>query len=657
MTIEFDVDITQNFTQSGTKEWLETNGIGGWASSTISGANTRRYHGLFVPAMETPDVRHVLLSKLDETVILGNREYELSANIISGEVQPKGFQYLQSFHKHFFPQFEYLCSATKIRKTIAALYGENTTLIIYEILESPHPVTLRFLPLFAARNADDLQQEKNDFLDDFHFSNGLFQLRLYPQMIDFFLHIPEANFTKDVHWYNSFEYPLEKFRGLAFHEDLFSPGTFEVTLQPGQELGIIASLENHQGNNAKTLLEQEKHRREKLFVELKSKDDFSRKLCLAADQFIVKRDSYLRSILAGYHWMADDSRDAMIALPGICLATGRFEDARKILRKFAQLVDEGMLPDRFDTPDMEKTYNNADAALWYILAIFKYWQHTKDFEFIRKELLTTLDDIILSYEKGTRHNIQIDRDGMLFAGARGKQLTWMNAEVAGWGVTPRHGKPVEINALWYNVLKILAKFKELAGEQATSDYLTERAQDVLQQFQNKFWNEKRQCLYDYIDRNHSDEAIRPNQIFAISLPFPLFEGEKAEKIVQTVREKLLTPYGLRSLAKSEPAYRSFYGGSPEARQSSYHQGTVWGWLMGAYLTALVRVKGEAGREEARKLLVFIEKHLHTLGVGTLSEIFGAEPPHNPRGCIAHACSVGEILRTYVEDIFPLKQSF
>ncbi|KAA3616643.1 MAG: glycogen debranching protein [Calditrichaeota bacterium] len=649
MEIEFDAEVTQNFTQASTKEWLETNGIGGWASSTISGANTRRYHGLFVPAIGNPDNRQVVLSKLDETLLIGSRDYELNSNIFPGKVQPKGFQYLQVFRKNIFPEFEYQCGATKIQKTIAAINGENTTLIIYKILESPEPVRLRLFPLFAARQIDELRKENHTILRDYHFNGGLFQMRIYPELYDFFLSVPGSRFTDNPHWINKFEYPLEKFRGLDHHEDLFNPGTFEITLESGQELGIIASLENHVGNQASHLLQREQQRREKLFVELKVDDQFSRQLCLAADQFIVKRDNYLRSILAGYHWMNDSSRQAMIALPGICLSTGRFEDARKILRIFSQFVNKGMLPDHLRTDDQELHYNNADAAFWFFIAIFKYWQYTDDFAFIQAELLPKMDEIIDWHEKGTRHNIQIDSDHLLFAGKSGLQHTWMDAEVNGWGVTPRHGKAVEINALWYNSLEILARFKKLAGDQPTGEYLEKRAAAVKESFKSKFWNEHKQCLYDYIDRNHSNAAVRPNQIFALSLPFPLFDGQRAEKILQVVREKLLTPYGLRSLAQNEPAYRSFYGGNPEARNSSYHQGTVWGWLIGPYLTALVSVHGEAGKKEARHIIEQIKTHLKTWGLGTISEIFGAEPPHNPRGCISQAWSVGEVLRAYVED--------
>ncbi len=650
MTIEFGAEITQNFTQANSKEWLETNGLGGWASSTISGANTRSYHGLFVPAMGQPDNRWVVLSKLDETVFIGTRYFELGANIYAGSVRPKGFQFLHSFRKIFFPEFEFHCGETKIRKTVAAVYGENTVLVIYEVIDGVEPVKLRLMPLLAGRAIGHLQQENNVTFTDYHFAAGVLQFRIYPEKYDFFLSAPGSDFKSKPQWFKQITYPLEKFRGLDYQEDLFSPGSFMVKLNPGDKLGVKISLENQLPDDAGTLLQQEQQRREKLFVELRRDDAFTRQMCLAADQFIIKKENYQRSIIAGYHWPAESSRQAMIALPGICLATGRFEDARKILRIFSQLVDAGMLPDFPAKARDSLQYNNADAVFWFILAIFKYWQYTDDFSFIRQELLPTIEAVIECHERGTRHGIQIDKDDLLFSGKSGLQLTWMDAEVNGWGVTPRHGKAVEINALWYNALVILARFKNLAGDVETGKHYEIRAVSVKKSFQQKFWNEEKQCLFDYIDRNHNDGAVRPNQIFALSLPFPLFEGACAEKILKVVTQKLFTLRGLRSLAQNEPAYRSFYGGNVAERSSSCHQGTVWPWLMGPYLTALVHVHGERGKTQAKKIIERLQTHVSTWGVGSISEIFGAEPPHNARGCIAHACSVAEVLRAYTEDV-------
>ena len=646
MTIKFGPEVTQDFSTASSKEWLETNGLGGWASSTITGAHTRRYHGLFVPAFDRPENRRVVVSKLDATVFIGTRYFELSSNINASTVRPKGFQYLHSFQQKFFPEFEFHCGATKIRKTVAAINGENTVLVFFEIIESPEPIKLRLQPLFTNRAADNLGAEHRDLIEQFEVINGRLQFAVLPEDIYCNLTVPAAEFKAKPQWVENICYPLEKFRGLDFAENLFSPGSFMLRMEPGQKIGVKICLDDGTPEDVSVLLQQEQQRREKLHIELRHDDTLTRQLSRAADQFIVKADNYQRTIIGGYHWLGQSSRFAMIALPGLCLPTGRFEDARKILRMYSQHVDAGMLPD-FPAPEKQSLeFTNADAVFWFVLAIYKYWQYTGDFDFIRQELLAIIEDVVLQHQQGTRHGIQIDNDKLLFSGKSGMQLTWMDAEVHGWGVTPRHGKAVEINALWFNALKILASFKKMAGDREAGDHYENEARDFRKSFQEKFWNEQNHCLFDYIDRNHSDEAIRPNQIFALSLPFPLFDGPPAEQILKVVTEKLFTMRGLRSLAQSEPAYRTFYGGNSAERNSSYHQGTVWAWLMGPYISALVRECGQKGKMQASQIIERFKVHIAAWGIGSISEIFGAEPPHNPRGCIAHAASVGEFLRAY-----------
>jgi predicted glycogen debranching enzyme len=666
MHLVFDQSTTQNFAAASQLEWLETNGLGGWASSTISGAHTRRYHGLLVAATQPPVGRMVLLSKLDETLALDGERFELGCNHYPNAVHPQGFQFLKSFRKDFFPVFEYEAGGVTLRKTLAAINSENSTVILYEALAAPQDFYLELQPFVAARDFHSLAHA-NDFIRrDGRFENGVFRVRPYDGVPELFISAPGAHFESQPDWYRNFEYPVEQFRGLDFREDLFTYGRFRINLKKGSRLGIIVSTSNPAGRDAFQLVQREKTRRENLFTKLPIQDEFSQTLALAADQFIVQRGKDLRTIIAGYHWFADWGRDTMIALPGICLATGRFDDAKKILRAFAESVSQGMLPNRFPDVGEQPEYNTVDATLWYFVAIYKYLsakriarlpicgqgirQYTGDDTFVRDELLPVLQDIIAWHDRGTRYRIHVDEDGLLYAGEPGVQLTWMDAKIGDWVVTPRQGKAVEINALWYNALMIFSELSNRFGRAADAKLFAERAAKVKSRFLEVFWEEQNGYLYDYVDGDHRDAAKRPNQIFALSLPFPLIEGEKARKILKLVEEKLYTPVGLRSLSPDDSNYRPHYGGGPFERDSAYHQGAVWSWLLGPYITALVRVEGAAGRKRAEQVIEDFKYHLLEAGVGTISEIFEGIAPHAPRGCMAQAWSVGEILRAYVEDV-------
>jgi predicted glycogen debranching enzyme len=450
-------------------------------------------------------------------------------------------------------------------------------------------------------------------------------------------------------WYFNFEYLVEKARGQDFQEDLFTPGVFKCRLKAGDKLGVIASTQNPEDRDAFALFAQEKERRKKLISTMPVVDETTKTLGLAADQFIVQRGSKLKTIIAGYHWFTDWGRDTMIALPGLTLATGRFDDAKKTIRAFAQNVSQGMLPNRFPDVGAAPEYNTVDATLWFFVAIFKYLKYTGDKAFIEDELLPVLEDIISWYERGTRYGIRVDDDGLLYAGEPGVQLTWMDAKIGDWVVTPRTGKAVEINALWCNALAILASLYKLFGQKASAQRLAQRAEKTKARFRREFWYEDGGYLYDYVDGEKHDTSIRPNQIFALSLPFPLLDGQQAKKVLETVTDKLYTPFGLRSLAPEDPKYRSVYSGNGSERDSAYHQGTAWGWLLGPWLSAMVRVNVQ-GKAAARKYFQDIMPHIGDTGVGTVSEIFDADWPHAPQGCIAQAWSVAEILRAYIEDL-------
>jgi predicted glycogen debranching enzyme len=370
-----------------------------------------------------------------------------------------------------------------------------------------------------------------------------------------------------------------------------------------------------------------------------------RTLTLAADQFIVRRGAEGRTVIAGYPWFTDWGRDTMIALPGLCLATGRFDDARRILGAFAEVASEGMLPNRFPDSGEAPEYNTVDATLWFFIAAQQYLDATGDETFVRERMLPVLRDVVAWHERGTRHDIHVDRDdGLLVAGVEGDQLTWMDAKVGDWVVTPRHGKAVEINALWYNALRILAGFERRWGSEADVNRFDAAAARVRASFRQVFWNDATRSLFDVVHGQDRDASVRPNQIFAISLPHPLLEGLDAAEVLAVVERKLLTPAGLRSLSPDDPRFIGTYIGGPRERDGAYHQGTVWAWLLGPYIDALVRVRGEAGAHDARRIVAAFESHLDEVCVGSISEIFDGAPPHAPRGCFAQAWSVGEILR-------------
>ena len=632
------------------REWLETNGAGGYASSTVCGINTRRYHGLLVAATNPPVGRVVLLSKLDERITVGDKTFDLAANQFPGAVHPQGFQYLRSFERGLFPVFEYVAGAVRIRKTIAAIHGENTTVIIYELMESSDDVTLELRPFIAGRDYHALVHANDAIHRDAAFDDGVFAQQPYPDLPTLFIGTPNSDFRPAPDWYFRFEYAVEQERGLEAHEDLFTPGMISCALPRGSKLALIASVENPHGRDGVMLFEAERRRREAIIDAAPIASRFGRALTLAADQFIVRRGIDRTTIIAGYHWFTDWGRDTMIALPGLCLTTGRFDDARRILLAFAECVSEGMLPNRFPDGGEAPEYNTADATLWFFIAARRYLDASGDEAFVRDTLLPVLRDIVAWHQRSTRHNIHVDDDGLLVAGSEGDQLTWMDAKIGDWVVTPRHGKAVEINALWFSALTILSGLEERFGSSAVSSTHASAAARVRARFRDVFWNDDRGCLFDVIRGEERDASIRPNQIFAISLPHPLLDGDDAERVLRVVGEHLLTPRGLRSLSPHDPHFVGIYTGGPRERDAAYHQGTVWSWLLGPYITALVRVRGDAGVAEGRRILKAFEPHLDEACIGTISEIFDGSYPHSPRGCAAQAWSVGEILRVAVEEL-------
>lgn len=629
------------------QEWIETNGIGGFASDTVSGAHSRRYHGLLVAALNPPVNRVVLLSKLEEALVVQNQTFLLSANQFPGAIFPQGYIHLTAFNRSLFPEFQYEAGGVKLKKTIAAIHGENTTVVLYEVLEAPDKFTMELMPFTSCRDFHHTTHANDAIYTGYLFERDVFRTKNYFDSPELFIAVPHSSFAPAPQWYHNFEFPEEKSRGLDYQEDLFTHGKFSVTLRRGSKLAVIISTHDPAGIDGLRLIHQEQRRREKLIQPVRGQSVLER-LTLAADQFIVQRGDHQLSVIAGYPWFSDWGRDTMIALPGLCLATGRFDDARKILTAYAGYVSEGMIPNRFPDQGVAPEYNTVDGTLWFFYAVFKYYQYTKDLSVVKK-ILPVLQDIIEHHDSGTRFSIRVDPDdGLLYGGEPGVQLTWMDAKIGDWVVTPRTGKPVEVNALWYNALCICHLLLNETGKTNAARFLQLRIDRVQQSFVEKFWNAERGFLYDVLGPDGASSQIRPNQLFAISLPFSLLNAGQSKQVLQTVTSALLTPYGLRSLAADDLQYKSVYGGDPWYRDSAYHQGTVWPYLIGPYIDALIRVQGDEGKRVAAQWMRTFMAHLDDEGIGSLSEIFDGDEPHFPRGCFAQAWSVAEVLRVITE---------
>ena len=655
-TIKINQQLLNDFDRSAELEWLETNGVGGWASATVVGAHTRRYHGLLVAATTPPVGRMVMVSKLEETVDSGGVRFDLSVNEFPGEngesiKHPVGNQFLERFERGLFPTWEFSFGGFRIRKTVFAVYGENTTSVIYEVLKAPQEAVLELRPFIAARDYHGLTN-RNDFIRPTGIlSREVLTYRAYSGVPDIYLSATDAVYHSKPDWYLSYFYREEAKRGLDAFEDLFTPGVFAVSIETGSKVGFVASTENaYRGLEAFSQLQSEKKRRAGILRKAGRLGTEQPALVLAADQFIVRRGENSRTIIAGYHWFTDWGRDTMIALPGLTLSTGRVKEAREILKEFLQSLSQGMLPNNFSDGGGEPGYNTVDATLWLFVALYKYWKASGDLSFIKKEALSPLMDIVDWHQRGTRFGIRVDKDGLLTAGEPGVQLTWMDAKVGDWVVTPRTGKPVEINALWYNALQILSELCLEAGRKKEGAEYAKTARKVKKSFQDKYWNAETGALYDVLTDSVNDASIRPNQIFALSLPFPLLSKDRAKSVIKVVAERLLTPFGLRSLDSSHPDYRGSYEGDQLSRDGAYHQGTVWSWLLGPYITALVRYEGPKGKRQAREIISGLMPHLENAGLGTISEIFDGDPPHTPRGCISQAWSVAEVLRVIDEEL-------
>ncbi len=640
--IAFGPEIAADLPNALRREWLVTNGIGGYASGTVAGVNTRRYHGLLVAALAPPVERTVLVGGSVDWATYAGHRYPLSTHeYADGTIDPHGIDNQVSFRLDgTLPLWTFALADALLERRVWMAYGSNATFVCYTLLRGSTDLELELRPLVTYRDFHTLSRGIGWAPGFVEVPNGI-EVRAFEGARPFSIISTSTTFTPERTWYFNFLHREERARGLDDTSDMFVPGVITGRLQPGQSLTVALAADPHTEPD----LDAERTRQYSLLARAKAADSSTlvQQLVLAADQFLVRRGSAGRSVIAGYHWFNDWGRDTMISLPGLTLAAGRADEAADILRTFAAYVDRGMLPNNFPDRDGQLPgYNTVDATLWYVLAIRAYVEATADTTLL-EELLPVLCDIVDWHVRGTRYGIRVDpQDGLLRAGEAGVQLTWMDARVGDWVVTPRIGKPVEIQALWYNAVRTIAGWLAERADDRAMAYaaLAERARAS---FHDRFWRPELGYLADVVDGPNGDElGLRPNQIFALSLPYALVEGDTAERVLTAVGCSLLTRYGLRSLSPGDAAYHGDYGGDSMRRDGAYHQGPVWTWLMGAYVDVHFRIHHD--RTAALELLTPFAHHLRDACLGSVSEILEGDPPHLPRGAVAQAWGVAEVLR-------------
>ncbi len=616
------------------KEYLITNGIGGFCSSSITGANTRKYHALLNASLNPPVNRHVLLSKLESIISVGEDEFTLESTEYLNRISDhskllEGYSYLP------IPTFKYNCNGIKIVKQIAMKYLENTSCVNYTITTKEKEISFKAILHVNSRNHHDLSST-NDF--SYEVENNNTYLSFINSSTNFYIN-GFGEYIPTNKWAKSKFYAVEKRRGQGSIDTNYIPGYFEVTIPANTTVTfeVIASTMKNSISNG-SIISDEITRRQELTSH--EDDELLKALNIACDHFIVYRQSTnSKTVIAGYPWFTDWGRDTMIALPGLTLSTKRYADAKNIISTFIKYIDHGLIPNMFPDDNVTPMYNTIDGTLWMFIAVYKYFLDTNDKEFIRS-IFSDLEGIINAHINGTKYGIKVDHDGLLTGGDETTQLTWMDVKIDGHVVTPRHGKAVEINALWYNALMVMKSFITEVSVDSNIDY--DKYSELCKNNFKMFWNVNENCLYDLIQNGKKINKIRPNQIFAVSLPFSLLSLKKEKLVLDAVENHLLTPYGLRSLSDQDSDYIKYYGGDIYKRDYAYHQGTVWAWLMGPYLEAHFKIYND--KEYVTDKLIDLKKHLEFTGLGTISEVFSGDSPHESRGCFAQAWSVSEYLR-------------
>ncbi len=676
--VHVEPEALSDFDKAIQKEWLVTNGLGGFASSTVLGINTRKYHALLIAAFNPPIDRRVLLTRLDEEIVIGNEAYSTEANEFKWGIKPQGYHFLTDFWLSPFPVYAYNLNGVRLQKTLFMPHRKNATVVSYEVA-NPHEneVSVRVTPTVNSRHFHSLTNK--NYLDWSFVQKPLDRGVIIQPSVPLSTLILSSTkgqyFSGGGEWVREMYLRVDASRGDSCLDDGYKPGFFEVKLAPTEtkkfhiiaaagktESGaqtVLSSVYGGKTSGVESLYALELQRLEGLLDRFQGRhvdvkmEDWLKWVLFAADSFIVDRKSTgAKSVIAGYHWFSDWGRDSLISMPGLTLVTGKFEDARNILLTFKQYCKQGLIPNMFpDFAGENPVYNTVDGTLWYVNAVLQYVKYTGDFEFIQKELWTTLKSIIENHVQGTLFGIRMENDGLI---AHGPRLTWMDVMVEGKNVTPREGKAVEIQALWYNALKTMEMLaKRFAQREEAEKYLV-MAEKARKSFVEKFWSTQNGYLFDVVLGQQRDTSVRPNQVIAVSLDFSMVDKAMGEKVVETVGKRLWGVCGLKTLAADDPRYIRVYLGERIHRDTAYHNGTIWAWPLGPFVTAFLKVKDHEERWRSfafeNFLKPLVQEKVFEAGVGTLSEVFEPEPPHQSRGCISQAWSVAEPLRAYVEDV-------
>ncbi|MDW7691310.1 glycogen debranching enzyme N-terminal domain-containing protein [Flammeovirgaceae bacterium SG7u.111] len=635
MNLTVNQKVLRDFNRATESEWVESNGLGGWTSSTVTGANRRRYHGLLVAAVPGFDEPLNMLSKLDETIVMGDKRIELASNKYLNAVYPNGHLFMQQFKRSLFPSLTYKVGDITLKKTFAAISGENTVVIIYEVLEAPNSFTMELCPLIGARDVSELRNAADTMSPVADFKLGQLEYHASDQVPGLFVNVPGASFKHKPDWYYQFEY-LEGEPGQEGNcEDLFTPGSFSLNLAPGEKLGITVSLENVAFQNAFSLMEKERARRQVLTTSLNYDDEFMEQLVLAGDQFIVYAGKNQRNILSGYHWSGETARDSLMALPGLCLASGRYGDAKNILSYWAQKIEEDFLSRK---QGVDATLA-IDAPLWLFNAAYEYCKFTGDIDFVRKEIMHVMRKVIEWFRAGVHSGLRVDMDGLVTASVVKSGMSCLSYD----DKETRSGKLVEINALWYNALKAYSYLLDLTNKNQSSGTYRSMAGEVKKSFVKTFWNTSEDYLYDSVEGEDKDERFRVGQLLAIALPFPVLEGLKARKIYKHINGRLYTSAGLMS-------------GFNASQWDEDLPKVALTWLLGLYIDATVRLDEERGEYHAREVFRSFEPHLGEHCLGSVSDVFEYNEKVMPARKVASARAIGELLRAGVgNEVFKKKK--
>ena len=682
-TLRLTKEELSHFDEAIQKEWLITNGLGSYASSSVLGINTRKYHGLLVAALNPPGDRTVCLAKLDEEINLGGNVYLLGANEFSEAIFPRGYMHLTSFSVSPFPKYVYNVRGVEVEKTVFLLHEKNVAIAVYSVLNGNGvEAKIKLFPLVTCRHYHSVVNKSKNELKFSQNQTGSreVQLTFENPKAAITVRATSGEFVAKPNWIERLLYREDAMRRESSVDDCYQPGAFEISVPAGkhEEFAVVAAAAESIQENVESLsavgsampdidgvFNRELERHGKLLGNFFSShksvsaSDWLSWILFAADSFIVKGINNRRAVIAGYHWYEPWGRDAFLSFPGLMLVTGRFEDARNVLSNFSEHCKHGLIPNFLQDQSGEAAYNSVDASLWYVNAVLQYLKYTGNVKFVHSQLWECLKDIVESHINGTDFGIHMDNDGLL---AHGPRLTWMDAEVDSKAVTPRAGKAVEIQALWFNALKTAQLLAEWFAEKNLAETYSALAGKVKASFNVKFWNSEKKCLFDVLgESGAADASVRPNQVIAAALDFTMLDNAKGRQVVDVATGELLTPCGLRTLEPSDPNYKGIYVGDRGSRDQAYHNGSVWPWLLGPYTTAFLKIKGYTVQNVDYAFRNFLEplfiRQIQQACLGTVNEIFDGDAPHTPRGCVSQAWSVAEPLQVYVEDILRAKPKY